>query len=178
MYTIGRLARKFHLSRSTLLYYDSIGLLRPSSRSEAGYRQYSERDAKRLEQICRYRQAGLRLNDIARVLDSPENTLTHALEKRLEELNEEISRLKDQQRFILGILRSEGYPGDIEVMDRESWVSLLRRSGFTEEDMLRWHAEFERVSPEKHQKFLQLLGFPEDQLQLIRTWAKRTRSLG
>ena len=52
MYTIGKLAKKFDLSRSTLLYYDSIGLLKPSSRTESEYRQYSEDDAARLEQIC------------------------------------------------------------------------------------------------------------------------------
>ena len=75
MYTIGRLAKKFKLSRSTLLYYDSIGLLKPSSRSQGEYRLYSEQDAKRLELICTYRQAGLALKDIGRVLDSPEHSL-------------------------------------------------------------------------------------------------------
>ena len=59
MLTIGRLARRFSLSRSTLLYYDSIGLLRPSGRSPANYRLYTERDRRRLELICRYREAGV-----------------------------------------------------------------------------------------------------------------------
>ncbi len=40
MITIGRLARRFGLSRSTLLYYDSIGLLSPSTRSAKDYRLY------------------------------------------------------------------------------------------------------------------------------------------
>ncbi len=35
MYTIKHLYKEFHLSRSTLLYYDSIGLLKPSERSES-----------------------------------------------------------------------------------------------------------------------------------------------
>jgi len=38
MFLITELARKHGLSRSTLLYYDRIGLLTPSGRSEAGYR--------------------------------------------------------------------------------------------------------------------------------------------
>ena len=84
MYTIGKLGRKFDLSRTTLLYYDSIGLLKPCSRTESRYRQYSDDDAKRLEQICRYRQAGLSLDEIKRVLDSPESNLAQVLEKRLD----------------------------------------------------------------------------------------------
>ncbi len=64
MYTIRKLAAEFGLSRSTLLYYDSIGLLKPSSRSESGYRQYSEGDNKQLRQICTYRQMGLQLKEL------------------------------------------------------------------------------------------------------------------
>ena len=42
--TVGRLARRFGLARSTLLYYDRIGVLRPSARSAAGYRLYDAGD--------------------------------------------------------------------------------------------------------------------------------------
>jgi DNA-binding transcriptional MerR regulator len=41
MHTIGQAAKHANLSRSTLLYYDRIGLLRPSGRSRAGYRLYN-----------------------------------------------------------------------------------------------------------------------------------------
>jgi DNA-binding transcriptional MerR regulator len=136
MYTIGRLAKRFHLSRSALLYYDSIGLLNPSCRTEGHYRVYSEKDAKRLEQICTYRQAGLRLEDIKQVLDSPENSLVSVLERRLDELNEDVRRLR----------------------------------GFTEEEMVRWHVEFERLSPEKHERFLRFLCIPDDEIQAIKSW--------
>ena len=60
MYRISQLAEQFGLSRSTLLYYDRIGLLSPSARSEAGYRQYSAADRGRLESICSLRRAGTR----------------------------------------------------------------------------------------------------------------------
>ena len=172
MYTIGKLASKFDLSRSTLLYYDSIGLLQASSRTESEYRQYSEDDVRRLEQICRYRRTGLSLTEIKRVLDSPETDLTQVLEKRLDELNEEITRLRNQQRFILGILKSDQHYRHIEVMNADTWISLLKASGFTEEDMLQWHAEFEKLSPEKHKKFLEFLCIPEEDIERIRTMAR------
>jgi DNA-binding transcriptional MerR regulator len=171
MYTIGKLARKFGLSRSTLLYYDSIGLLQASSRTESEYRQYSDDDVRRLEQICRYRQTGLSLSEIKKVLDSPGTNLTQVLEKRLDELSEEITRLRNQQRFILGILKSDQHHRHIDVMNVDTWISLLKASGFTEEDMLQWHAEFEKLSPEKHKKFLEFLCIPDADIERIRSMA-------
>jgi DNA-binding transcriptional MerR regulator len=69
MLTVTRLARSCGLSRSTLLYYESIGLLRPPARNNGNYRCYSERDLLRLQQICVYRDAGLKLEDIRALLD-------------------------------------------------------------------------------------------------------------
>lgn len=172
MYTVGKLGKKFQLSRSTLLYYDSIGLLTPSARTESEYRQYSENDAKRLEQICRYRQAGLSLKEIKRVLDSPEDNLTQALEKRLDELNTDIKRLRDQQRLILGILQNDEYYRHINVMNAETWTSLLRASGFTQEDMIQWHIDFERLDPDRHQEFLEFICIPDEEIEQIRVWAR------
>jgi DNA-binding transcriptional MerR regulator len=53
MHTISALARRFSLSRSTLLYYDSIGVLAPTSRSRAGYRLYGDDAVRRLGIVCR-----------------------------------------------------------------------------------------------------------------------------
>ncbi|MCA9522798.1 MAG: MerR family transcriptional regulator [Myxococcales bacterium] len=58
-YTISALARSVGLARSTLLYYDRIGLLSPSSRSSASYRLYDEEARERLEAIRTYRAVGL-----------------------------------------------------------------------------------------------------------------------
>ena len=65
-YSISALAREQGLSRSTLLYYDRIGLLRPQSRSEANYRYYGEeqRQRQRLRQIGALRAAGMTLEEI------------------------------------------------------------------------------------------------------------------
>ena len=70
MYTIGKLARKFHISRSTLLYYDLIGLLTPSKRDSNKYRIYSDKDYERLEKIMLYREAGISLDKIRNILET------------------------------------------------------------------------------------------------------------
>ena len=72
MFTVSKLARRCGLSRSTLLYYERAGLLAPAARSGANYRSYSEKDLRRLEQICVYRRAGLKLADIRAILARPQ----------------------------------------------------------------------------------------------------------
>ena len=56
--TVTRLAKSCNLSRSTVLYYESIGLLTRPRRSEGNYRVYTPKDVERLRQICSYRDAG------------------------------------------------------------------------------------------------------------------------
>lgn len=92
---ITALGRRFGLSRSTLLYYDRIGLLRPSGRSEADYRLYSHADCDRLARICAFREAGLSLDDIAKLLDAdtPQGPI---LERRLGEIGQAMTALKAQ----------------------------------------------------------------------------------
>jgi DNA-binding transcriptional MerR regulator len=67
MHTVGKLAKEFGLSRTTLLYYDEIGLLVPTERSASNYRLYSESDRTRLANICRFRETGLSLLEIKRI---------------------------------------------------------------------------------------------------------------
>ena len=171
MFTIGRLAKQYGLSRSTLLYYDSIGLFRPSSRGNGEYRLYSRADAERLEQIRTYRKAGLKLKDIKLILDAPENDLTAILENRLEELNREIETLREQQRRIVGILKNSHLFKNVGFMNKETWVSILAASGFSASDMFEWHAAFERSDPEKHEEFLRFLCIPDEDIEQIRSLA-------
>ena len=175
METVGSLARRFGLSRSTLLYYGRIGLLPPSGRSRANYRLYTEADAQRLALICTYREAGLPLREIKQVLDV-EGTTTRVLQRRLDELNKEISRLREQQRVVLGLLSNPVYLREARTLDKERWVDLLRASGLDEEGMHRWHVEFERMSPEAHQDFLEALGIPASEIREIRRWSQAPAS--
>ena len=50
MKTISEVSALARISKRTLQYYDRIGLLCPSARSEAGYRLYSNADLERLQQ--------------------------------------------------------------------------------------------------------------------------------
>ncbi len=168
MLTVSKLASACGLSRSTLLYYESVGLLKPALRSTANYRRYGEKDLERLRQICAYRDAGLKLEDIRQILDRPETDARAVLKRRLTELNSEIETLRDHQRAILSLLKSNQSLWRTKVITKDKMVSIMRASGLTEDDMSRFHAEFERSAPEEHQEFLEFLHIPAEEIRTIR----------
>lgn len=169
MYTIGQVGELAQLSRSTLLYYDRIGLLSPSDKSPAGYRLYSEADLARLERIRTYRAAGLSLERIGVLLEADDaDHLTQALEARLIALNQEIQQLREQQRLVLDLLGQAPYFIQGRVLDKSSWTALLREAGLDDAAMHRWHQAFEQSLPEAHQDFLESLGLDASEIVHIR----------
>src|SRR5512132_1222986 len=90
--TIGVLARRTGLSVRTLHHYDDIGLLRPSTRSGAGYRLYTLRDVTRLQQIVMLRSAGMPLSEIRRALSRDGQTLLAAIESHAQRMRDRIER--------------------------------------------------------------------------------------
>jgi MerR family transcriptional regulator, thiopeptide resistance regulator len=93
-YVVGEVARVAGVSVRTLHHYDDIGLLRPSGRTPAGYRQYTPSDLEALQRILCYRALGFRLADIARLLqEGPADTLVQ-LRQQHRLLTERIARLQ------------------------------------------------------------------------------------
>lgn len=170
--TTGRLARRFGLSRSTLLYYDRIGLLRPTGRTLSNYRTYTPRDEERLQHICTFRQAGLPLKDIRKLLSPHGDGAADILEKRLAELSAQINQLRHQQRVIVELLKQRARVKRRRIINREEWVSMLRAAGLNDEHMDRWHQEFECTAPEAHQEFLESLGIAAEEITRIRQWSR------
>lgn len=168
MFRITELARTVGLSRSTLLYYDNIGLLTPSARSEAGYRLYSQNDRDRLATICSFRQAGLTIEDIRRVLSMEENAIAVVVQRRMRELGEEIRTLQTQQHLLGKMLQVHSLGVLPVTVDKRAWIDMLRAAGMDESAMERWHTEFERRAPEAHHQFLLALGISEEEALLIR----------
>src|SRR5262245_40644093 len=107
--TVTRLARACKLSRSTVLYYESIGLLKRPVRSSGNYRVYSEKDHDRLRQICIYREAGLTLADIRSLLETRGNDASAVLHRRFVEIGAGIERLREHQRAIARLLRGTSH---------------------------------------------------------------------
>jgi DNA-binding transcriptional MerR regulator len=178
MYRITELARQFGLSRSTLLYYDRVGLLVPSKRTAAHYRQYSAADRERLASICSLRKAGVEIEGIRSILATSGDETTAVLRRRLDEIGREISDLMTQQRLLAGMLKLQGAGGPKSTFDKEMFVSLLRAAGMDDHGMKKLHMEFERKEPAAHHAFLLSLGISEEDALLIRTWSADEREMG
>ena len=174
MLTVTKLARRCGVSRTALLYYESIGLMAPPARTGGNYRCYSEADAERLLAIRAYRNAGLGLEDIRTILKATGRrsgdagkTASGVLKRRLVELDAEIGALRAHQHAILQLLGSRALR-KADMITKEKWVSIMTSCGFSQEQMHRWHAEFERSAPDEHQEFLEFLHIPAAEIKSIR----------
>ena len=65
---IGQVAERTGLSLRTIRFYEENGLVRPTSRSDGGFRLYSEDDVARLEVIKRMKPLGFRLEEMQELL--------------------------------------------------------------------------------------------------------------
>lgn len=102
--TVGDLAKRTGVSVRTLHYYDEIGLLSPSHRTEAGYRLYGEADILRLQQIMSLRQTSFSLEQIRKCLEQSDFSLAHVISLHTARLREQI----EQSRKLLIRLETIG----------------------------------------------------------------------
>lgn len=124
-YTPKQLARLSGVSVRTLHHYDQIGLLVPARR-ENGYRTYSPSDVERLQQILLYREMGLELGDIARLLDQPGYDATTALQGHLLALQARRTQLDTLIATVEKTLSS--LEGSTTMTDEERFEGLKRET--------------------------------------------------
>ncbi len=70
-YTVGEVAKLAHVSVRTLHHYDHVGIVRPSDRTDAGYRLYTDADLATLQQALFYKELGFGLEEIREMLSDP-----------------------------------------------------------------------------------------------------------
>ena len=92
-YTVKQIADLAGVSPRTLRFYDKIGLLRPSAYEENGYRQYSDAELYRLQQILFYKEMGMDLEGIKAILNRPDFDVLRALQDHRAALEGQIERL-------------------------------------------------------------------------------------
>jgi DNA-binding transcriptional MerR regulator len=145
-YTVQQLARLAGVSVRTLHHYDHIGLLKPSARTAAGYRQYGEADLLRLQQILFFKELDFPLADIQAILDDPGFDQVKALHDHQQMLQAEADRLgrllKTIEKTISRLTEESMTPMRPSMTDEELY------EGFTPEQIERYTREVsERYDP-------------------------------
>jgi Predicted transcriptional regulators len=95
MRTIKQVSDLTGVSVRMLHYYDKIGLLKPSTITEAGYRLYDEESLETLQQILFFKELDVPLKNVKRILESPQYDKVQALHKQKELLSLRRDRLNE-----------------------------------------------------------------------------------
>jgi DNA-binding transcriptional MerR regulator len=91
-YTVNKLAKLSGVSVRTLHFYDEIGLLKPAYHGENNYRYYEEEQILMLQQILFYRELGMPLNEIQRIISSDSFNKIEALQSHKKTLEQDLDR--------------------------------------------------------------------------------------
>lgn len=110
-----------NVSERALRYYDKIGLLKPSSMSEKGYRQYSDQDLIKLQKIVLLKKLGFSLDEIELMLLENDPSWISSLEEQIGLVDQKLQyfqRLKETLRKTIEVINHNG-------MDVHSVIQLL-----------------------------------------------------
>lgn len=133
-YSVKRLSELAKVSVRTLHYYDQIGLLKPSFRSEKGYRFYERQELLLLQQILFYKELDFSLEQIKDIIYDPEFDILTALESHkqalqrrsseietlLKTIDKTIFELKNENMKVTEEQMYEGFnPDEVESMREE-----------------------------------------------------------
>lgn len=116
-YTVKRLAELSGVTVRTLHHYDRIGLLHPAYLGDNNYRYYDEEQLLILQQILFYRELGMSLDDIKRILKSSGFSKIKALNAHKEILKMEFDRIKQMIKTIDKTIKH--LEGEITMKDEE-----------------------------------------------------------
>ncbi|SDI28039.1 DNA-binding transcriptional regulator, MerR family [Sinosporangium album] len=122
---IGDVARRSGVSARMLRHYESLGLVRPTGRTEGGYREYSSEDIRRIFHIESLRSLGLSLREVGRALDDPGFKPSELVDELIRQTRERIAF----QTELLTRLRRIGAAEPTDWADVLQVVALLHALG-------------------------------------------------
>ncbi|MFG2142920.1 MerR family transcriptional regulator [Streptomyces sp. NPDC048696] len=122
---IGDVARRSGVSARMLRHYESLGLVRPTGRTEGGYREYSSDDIRRIFHIESLRSLGLSLREVGCALDDPGFTPSELVDDLIRQTRERI----EAESALLIRLRRIGAAEPAEWEDVLQITALLQALG-------------------------------------------------
>ncbi len=101
-FLIGEMAERTGVAPPTIRYYESIGLLKPAARSQAGYRRYAESTVDELLFIRKAQTLGFSLDEIGEILTltrAGKTPCSHVLSLAHQHLAAVDERIRQLQKF-------------------------------------------------------------------------------
>ncbi len=124
-YTVHQLASMANISTRTLRYYDEIGLLPPARVAPNGYRVYEREQVDALQQILFFRELGLDLKTIKKIITAPDFNRERALQSHLNSL---ISKKEQIERLISNVSKTlKSLKGEYEMGDHEKFEGFKKK---------------------------------------------------
>ena len=117
MMTVHEVSRRTGVSVRTLQYYDKMGLLPPTARTEAGYRLYDDAALERLQQILLFRALAFSLKEIQAILQSPNFDRNRALDQQIHLLTLKRAHIDNLITFARGLKEMGGTNMDFSAFD-------------------------------------------------------------
>ena len=112
MYTIGQIAERANTSTDSIRFYEREGLIAPATRSESGYRLYTDEAVRRLAFVRHAQECGFALSEIKELLELRRETRACcddvyrvAVEKKLQ-LEAKIRALKTMSDALSGLIET------------------------------------------------------------------------
>jgi MerR family transcriptional regulator, thiopeptide resistance regulator len=134
-WTVGAVAKLAKVTVRTLHHYDAIDLLRPTDRSDTGYRRYTDADLEQLQQILFFRELGFALGEIRRIMIEPgfdrrrallaqrsllgdkarrTEAMLAAIDRALDALDEGVDMDANEMFAVFGDFKPEDYEAEVE----------------------------------------------------------------
>lgn len=113
------------LTVRTLHYYESIGLVAASARSDSGHRLYSGSDVERLYRVCLLRRIGLPLTEIGRALDDPSWSLRASMAAHLTHVERRLEAEGRLRARLVGLLAAAEPSDDDDLLNLLEEMTML-----------------------------------------------------
>ncbi len=148
---VGELAKRTGLTVRTLHYYDEIGLLSPSRRTDAGYRLYTPGDVARLQQITSLRSLGFPLDEIRDCLDRPDVSVRRVIELHIERLREQVALRRALCRRLEAIVAQLSAAAEVSVEEFMQAMEVMSRmeTYYTPEQLAQLSGRRQQVGEER-----------------------------
>lgn len=173
MYSIRELSEIAGVSARTLRYYDQIGLLKPAYTNEAGYRFYGEQEINMLQQILFYRERGMDLKSIRKILYDEEFDLAGALEEHLRDLEQQKNRIDLLIDLVQRSIRS--MKGEVDMSDAEKFQAFKENAVKQHEDMYGAEARRKYGDEEVDEAQRKVLNMTEEEYERFENLGKEIR---